>query len=261
MTKVINYSRVSSSKQAEQGESVEFQQRRLNEHSKENEEEVFRAITDAGKSASIDEDKIDIWYSDGIITSRIDIRKRPGMVEIFDLLENKDWDKLKATKWDRLSRNDVVMILTKMLFSRHGKEIEVTDESNDSIVSRIMSIFGQEEITKMKRRVKDARTNRFENGMFVGRPPFGYDCVRKNKKVVGHKINKKQAEIVKACFEMTAQGKTYRDICEVTKLAPQQYYNIIRNKAYAGFVEFNGEIKEGIHEPLIDSNLWEKVCS
>ena len=58
--KVIHLPRVSSKKQAEQGDSVDTQILRLENHSKLNNDEIVGVYTDAGKSASISEDKIDL---------------------------------------------------------------------------------------------------------------------------------------------------------------------------------------------------------
>ena len=62
----------------------------------------------------------------------------------------------------------------------------------------------------------------------------------------------------KGIFEMTANGKNYKEICDKYGLKPQSYYNIIRNKTYIGLVEFRKEFRKGKHKPLISQELFDK---
>lgn len=257
--KVKHYPRVSSKSQADSGDSVEYQEGRLKEDSEKKGDKVISIHTDSGKSASISDEKIKIHHSDGFVYAKIDIRKRVGMNQILDSLTEDDWEILKVTKWDRFSRNNIFSLLMFQYFKDHGKSIVAVDDSNDTLVRDILGVLGQKEIEKLKQRIKDVRQFRFEKGMMVGRSPFGYKTVMRDKKVTGFKINEKEAEVVRDCFEMTLKGFSYKEICSKHNLKPQQYYNIIKNKVYCGYVEFDGQIKEGIHERIISEELFNKV--
>lgn len=257
--RVKHYPRVSSLKQAKSGDSVEYQEKRLEEHSLENRDEVVEVLTDAGKSASISDDKIKVWHKEGFVYAKIDIRKRIGMNNILDSLKSDNWDTLKITKWDRFSRNSIFSQLMLIYFKENNKSIIAVDDSNEPLVKEIQGVLSQEEINKIKKRVQSARLTRFNNSIFPARSPFGYRPIKKQGKIVGFKIDKKEGEIVSDCFKMTYEGSSYKEICKKHKLKPQQYYNIIKNRAYCGYIQFEGEEKKGLHEPIISEELWRKV--
>lgn len=257
--RVKHYPRVSSLKQANKGDSVEFQDSRLSEDSKINDDEVVAVHTDSGKSASITDDKMNIKYKDGFVSANIDIRKRKGMIEILESLDNRNWDALKITKWDRFSRNTILSQLMIILFNEKNKKIIAVDDSNDSLVRDLLGVLGQKEIEKLKERIRDVRKLRFQSGRMVGKAPFGYKAKKKYGKVIGMEIYLKQAEIVKDCFLMASNGASYKDVCAKHKLKPQSYYNILKNKVYIGIIEFEREEKVGVHEKIVSEELWRKV--
>jgi site-specific DNA recombinase len=93
----------------------------------------------------------------------------------------------------------------------------------------------------------------------VGRSPFGFRPLIKDKKIIGFKIYEKEAIVVRNIFESAINGIDYKEICKINKIKPQQYYNIIKNPVYAGFITFEGQIKKGLHEPIISEELFNKV--
>lgn len=257
--KVKLYPRVSSKKQAEEGDSVEFQEKRLKQHSMDNNDEIISIHTDAGKSASISDDKMEIWHKDGYIYAKIDIKKRKGMNEILNDLKKSDWECLKITKWDRFSRSNVFSKLMQIYFERNNKNIIPTDDSIDPLMVDIKGALSEEEIRKMKERVRNSRLIRFEKGIMPGRSPFGYKPIVKDNKIIGFKPDTKKSNIVKEIFKLSLEKINYKEICKRFKIKPQQYYNIIRNPVYSGFVTFEGKIKKGIHSPLIDFQDFKKL--
>lgn len=258
--RVIHYPRVSSLKQANQGDSVDSQGIKLSEDSKARDDEVFKIFTDAGKSASLSDDKIKIWHDKkGYVWAKIDVKKRKGLREILGLLGSSEWDALKVTKWDRFSRNIIFSQLMIAYFKENSKEIVAVDDSNDSLVRDILSVLSQKEIEKLKDRVKDVRVMRFEKGMFPAKSVYGYAPVKKNGKIVGFKEHSKHSKIVKDIFKMALEGCSYKEICKKHKLHPQQYYNIIRNNAYIGLVEFEGRSRKGTHPVLVSEDIFKKV--
>jgi len=261
--KVKHYPRVSTKKQVKQGDSVDVQDKKLKRDSEEKGDEVVDIVMDEGYSASISDDKIHITHKDGIVTAKIDIKKRKGMNKILDTLKEDNWDALKITKWDRFSRNNIFSQLMILHFKEHNKQIIAVDDSNDSLVRDILNVLGQKEIDKLIDRVRDGRINQFEKGIIVGRCPVGYKPIFKDKehkrgiiKIVPHP---KESEMIKDVFKLASEGIDYKTICKKHKLHPQQYYNIIRNKVYTGIVTFEGVEKKGIHEPLITEETFNKV--
>lgn len=257
--KVIHYPRVSSKKQADKGDSIESQEKKLENHSKINEDEVVGVYTDAGKSASISDDKLNISYSEGKFRVIIDISKRQGMVKILDEINSDKFEGVKFTKWDRFSRNSLFSRIVQIYFSRFNKSLIPIEDSNDPLLKEIKGAMGEEEIRRMKGRVRDSRLVRFDNGMMVGRSPFGYEPIIKNKKVVGFRLKKKESEIVKDVFEMSLEGIHYTEICHKHNLRPQQISNILKNKVYYGIITFEGKEKVGNHPSIITEETFRKV--
>jgi len=254
--RVIHYPRVSSSRQAKLGDSIDAQINNLNKHSKENNDEVVGIYTDAGKSASISDDKMDIEFKNDKLIIKIDLKKRVGLTKGLNEIQQDKWDGIKFVKWDRLSRNNIVSKILQIYLARHKKKLIPTDDSTDPLMIEIRGVLSEEEIRKMKERVRQTRLQRFERGVPVARPPFGY---RLNKKKKIMEIDKKKSEIVKKIFKMALEGIDYKIICKEVGLAPQQYYNIIGNKVYAGIVEFEGKIKRGIHSALVGISDFKKL--
>jgi site-specific DNA recombinase len=251
--------RVSSLHQAKQGDSVSSQEEKLIKHSKDNDDEIIGIYTDAGKSASISEDKIDILFKEGKFIIRLDLNKRAGLKRALDEIDKNLWDSAKFTKWDRLSRNSILSKILQIYFERNGKKLIPIEDSNDPLMVDIKGALGEEEINKMKARVRETRTYRFEHGIMPGRSPYGFKPIVKDKKIIGFEPKKKESEIVKGVFEMASKGVSYKDICQAFNLKPQQYYNIVKNKVYMGIITFENKERQGVHEPLVTKELWEKV--
>lgn len=258
MSKAIIYARVSSSSQLE-GNSIEAQISRLTQFCKEKGYEIADKYIDGGKSASIEEDKILINIKSSNINISLDLNKRPLFKKLLEEAGNHKFDAIVFWKWDRFSRNNIFSKLFQLYFKRFRIDLIPSDDSSDPLMIEIKNALSEEEIRKMKARVRQTRLYRFEQGMMVGRSPYGYEPVILKKKLVGFKPKLKEAEIVKKVFEYTLEGKDYKKICSQFKIAPQQYYNIIRNPVYAGFILFEGKIKEGTHPKIIDIETFKKL--
>lgn len=256
--KVILYPRVSSLSQLKSGDSVDAQINRLSNFSKERGYEIVDIYKDGGKSASFDEDSLNQVLTSEAFVNSFKLSKRPAFERLLREAKSGKFEGIVFFKWDRFSRDIAFADLSKRYFARYNIKLIPTDDSEDPFVSSLMGVVNKQEIDKMKQRVRETRTYRFEHGILPGRSPYGYEPIFKEKKIIGFKPKKKEAEIVKEIFRLTSEGISYKDICEKFKLKPQSYYNIIRNKVYIGIVVFEGKENKGVHEPLIDESLFLK---
>lgn len=254
--RVAIYPRVSSLQQAKAGDSIEAQTARLTSFCKEKGYEIVGVYTDAGKSASLDEDSIKIDFSGHRLKCEIPTQKRPGFEQLLSDAKEKKFDAIVFYKYDRFARSVLLSITSQIYFKSHGVQLIPTDDSSDTLVRDLMTVLNQQETRLKNERVRLVRQKRFEQGVMVGRAPFGY---RFNKQKKLMEVDKRQAEIVRQVFQMTIEGKGYADICKETGLNPQSYYNIIRNKVYYGIVEFEGQAKMGVHQPIIDEEAFRKA--
>jgi site-specific DNA recombinase len=251
--KVIIYPRVSSKVQLK-GDSIEAQKERLTRFCKEKNYDVVDIYTDAGKSASVTDDKLEIKYNNGKFLVGINISKRPAFERLVREANSKKFDAVVFYRWDRFSRNSMFSKIAQVYFQRYDIQLIPTDDSIDPLMVGIKNELGEEEIRKMKERVRRTRLLRFGEGMMVGRMPVGYSL--KNRKIT---LDKKKSDMVKEIFRLTLEGIDYKEICKTFKIKPQQYYNIIKNKVYMGTITFEEQEKKGNHEALVTEETFNKV--
>lgn len=251
--RVIIYPRVSSKKQVDEGDSIDAQIKRLTDFCKDKGYEVYDVWTDAGKSASFDEDSLKQELTSDSFVNSFKLSKRPAFERLLRECKNGKFEGIVFFKWDRFSRDVAFADLATRYFTRYNIKLIPTDDSEDPFVSSLMGVINKQEIEKMKARVKQTRMLRFGKGMMVARPHVGYKIV--NKKIV---IDPKKVEMIKEIFNSKAKNQGYKDVCLKYNLDPKSYYNILHNKVYAGFVSFQGEIKKGSHEPIVSEELFNK---
>lgn len=253
--RVAIYPRVSSRKQVEEGDSIDSQINRLKEFCLKNKFDIVKTYTDAGKSASIDEDKIRIVKKEDDLIATFNLNKRPAFKQMLKDAENRDFEGLVFFKWDRFSRNVIFSELARIYLERFGIELIPSDDDKDPLIRGIRSQLNQDEARKISDRVKLTQKNKFDNGIMTGKAPFGYKY-NKSKKIMV--VDEKKAQIVREVFQMTLEGQGYKKICEKYKLKPQSYYNIIKNPSYIGIIEFEGKVKKGNHSPIINEEVFKK---
>lgn len=255
MIRVALYPRVSSKKQVEEGDSIDSQISRLKNFCQDKGYEIIKIYTDAGRSASIDEDKITIVNTGESLKVGFELNKRPAFKEMLEDAKKGLFQGLVFFKWDRFSRNVIFAELSRIYLERLGIELIPTDDDKDPLIRGIRSQLNQDEVRKIKERVRLNRLKKFEDSVMVSKSPFGYKWSKVKKQFL---IDDKKADIVKQIFQMTSEGKGYNEICSEFKLKPQSYYNILKNKVYIGYIEFEGKIKKGKHPPIISEELFNK---
>lgn len=253
--KVVLYPRVSSKKQAQEGDSIDAQIRRLTEYCNEHKYEIVDVYTDSGKSASINDDKIDIKLISDFFNTKFNITKRPAFERLLREAKIGKFDGIVFYKWDRFSRSPIFSALARMYFERHNIKLIPTDDATDSLLIQIKELLGKEEMKVKNERVRLTRIQRFEKGMMVARPPFGYKINKKSKIM---EIKPKEANIVKEIYNSIISGKSIVETAKNLNMGYQSVKNILNNKVYIGIIQFEGKEKQGIHKPLISKDIFYK---
>jgi len=155
--------------------------------------------------------------------------------------------------------------------------------------------MARREYKMINRRMMRGRQISANEGKFLGSiPPYGYDKVKlENQKGYTLKINEKQAETVKFIFETFANDKIGATLIakklndsstlyEENKIwLPTTVRDILKNPVYIGNIRINSKptkkitengklritrrrdnncvVVKGLHEPIIDFDLWEKA--
>ena len=245
------YTRVSTDNQAEKEfSSCEAQEQKIRSFiASQNDWRVFKIYNDAGFSGAILE--------------------RPALQELLSDLKKEKIDVVLVYKIDRLTRSPKDFYQLIEFFEQAKIDfISITERFDTStpagrLLRNIMLTFSQFERELTSERTKDKMLERAKKGLANGGlTPYGY--IRQDKKLIPHP---KEAEEIKSIFETYIESgstaKTYqmlKDKGVKNKLGKNfsktNISHILRNVIYIGKVLHNGEIYQGIHEPIISEEIF-----
>ena len=245
------YTRVSTDIQAEKEfSSCEAQEQKIRSFiASQNDWQVFKIYNDAGFSGAT--------------------LQRPKIQELLSDLKKEKIDVVLVYKIDRLTRSPKDFYQLIEFFEQAKIDfISITERFDTStpagrLLRNIMLTFSQFERELTSERTRDKMLERAKKGLCNGGfTPYGYS--RQNKKLV---INPKEAEEIKSIFETYIEtgslAKTYRTLKErniKTKFGKNFSKTILayllRNPVYVGKIKHNGEIYQGIHEPIISEEIF-----
>jgi len=204
--------------------------------------------------------------------------KQPGR-EIFEKMlagiENKEANGILAWHPDRLARNAVdagkiIHFLDRGFLATLKFPTFWFDKTPQGLF--MLSIaFGQSKyyIDNLSENIKRGIRQKLRNGVYPGCAPIGYINELKN-----HTILKDQEtwQKVRKLFLAYATGKYTLDNLQklalslglVSRRSKKKLFNastqrMLQNPFYYGCFQYNGELYEGVHEPIISQQLFEKV--
>ena len=273
------YTRVSTIEQSEEGYSIDEQERLLRSWAEKNNYEVYKCYSDRGISGK-------------------DIKNRPALKELLKDAEEKKFDMVISWKINRISRKladvlKIVDILEKndITFKSYSEPFE-TDTPAGKMQFQMMALIGEFERGTIAQNVKMGMCAKAKAGEWCGGRVLGYDLVpvenqegtkRRKTKLT---INEIEARSVRLIFNEYSNGKGYKAITnQLNKLGYKtkkgndfsvgSIREILTNPVYIGKVRYNVRqnwsekrrrninanpiITDGIHEPIIDEGLWDKV--
>ncbi|HKM09394.1 MAG TPA: recombinase family protein [Candidatus Methanomethylophilaceae archaeon] len=245
------YSRVSTEDQARDGYSLDAQIRRMEAYCQ------VRGWNVGG-----------IYRDEGYSGRDID---RPEYQKMFD--ESDKWDILLVLKMDRIHRNSVNFTFMMDGLRSNGKEFISMQEKFDTttamgrFVMDIMQRIAQLESEQIGERVKAGMTQKAMSGtgpMGSGHP-YGYVYSKGNLEVI-----EDEAYTVKAIYRLYSDGCSMDNIAESLNGAKipakkggkwnrQSISNILRNPIYIGFIEWDGIVRKGQHNAILDRESYEAI--
>ena len=130
--------------------------------------------------------------------------------------------------------------------------------------------FGQSKyyVDNLSENIKRGIRQKLRNGIWPAWAPLGY-VNDKNARCIA--VDKEKAKYIKRAFEMYSTGeyplaqirKIINSIGLVGKkgkmLSVSNYQYMLKNKIYYGMIEYNGELYDGKHEPIITKKLFDSV--
>jgi site-specific DNA recombinase len=245
--------RVSTAEQVEHGHSIEEQRDRLQDYCRAKGWKDTRLYTDAGFSgASIN---------------------RPALQSLLQDVRAKKVSMVLVYKLDRLSRSqkDTLMLIEDVFLSNGCDFVSLSENFDTSspfgrAMIGILAVFAQLEREQIKERLTMGRIARAKKGKFSGSPhvPIGYDY--QDGDLI---VNDFEAMQVRRIFEDYASGMSPYSIAKSLneaglchkygKWTDNAVRTLLPRKTYIGEVSFNGEWYQGIHEPIIDRELFDRV--
>ena len=247
------YARVSTQEQAKEGYSIDEQIDRLKKYSEAMGWKEYKLYVDAG-------------YSGGNIF-------RPELQNIIKDAKEGKLEKIVVYKLDRLSRSqkDTLLLIEDVFLANNCDFVSMSENFDTSTpfgraMIGILAVFAQLEREQIKERMSMGREARAKEGKWLGvkNVPIGYRYI--DGELV---IDKYEAMQIKELFDLYLQGYSSRQIAK--EFQNKGYSNIygkwyekriqttLSNKLYIGYVGFNQNYYKGLHEPIIDTETFEKA--
>ncbi len=276
--RVAIYCRVSTIEQAEEGYSIDEQNIKIREYCEKEGHEIYNLYEDRGISGK-------------------NITNRPGIKQLLEDATKNKFDLVVVWKLNRISRKlldilNIVDLLNKYNIAfRSLTENFETETPSGKLQLNIMGAIGEFERETIAENVKLGLSARAREGRWCGGVVLGYDLVEipnegKKRKNTILKINEKEANTVRRIFELYSQGHGYKAVVNrVNKeghktkrngeFAVSTVKEILQNPVYIGKIRYNVRqdwskkrrnninanpiLSDGIHEPIIDVETWNKV--
>ena len=123
-------------------------------------------------------------------------------------------------------------------------------------------------VDNLSENIKRGIRQKLRNGIWPNRPPVGYFNDRNNRCIA---VQPEKAVLVRKAFELYATGdyalhEVRRRMEELgfssstgRRMSISDYQWTFQNPFFYGVMEFNGELYEGKHEPIISKRLFDQV--
>lgn len=276
--RVAIYARVSTTEQAEEGYSIDEQERLLSDWCTNNGYIIHQVYADRGISGK-------------------SIEKRPALKQMLNDARNQLFDIVLVWKTNRLARNILDLLKIVEVFNqnyisfRSFTENHETETSSGKLQFHMMAAIAEFERNTISENVKMGMLARAREGKWNGGQVLGYNLEetadhgnkRKHTKLV---INEKEAQTIRQIFELYISGNGYKAIANrINKeghrgkkgkpFSINTIKTILENPVYIGVIRYNvrrnwtdkrrGDInpnpvfQKGKHDAIISQVTWEKA--
>ena len=248
------YLRVSSKRQAEEGYSLDAQERNLKDYCRMMEWNVVGIYTDEGISGKKME--------------------RPSLQRLLADAKDGKINKIVTLKLDRISRNVKDMLLITEDLEEWNVSLACVKDNIDTstaagkLIRTVLCAIAQFESDISSERTYFAKHELALQGRFAGGTiSYGYTY---NKETKEFEIDEERAEVVEEIFKDFASGATMYQIAKglndkrvLTNRGGKWQQNTVRlileNPFYTGSLEWEGIVNKGTHEAIIPDRLYWKV--
>ncbi|MCP9487550.1 MAG: recombinase family protein [Gaiellaceae bacterium MAG52_C11] len=195
----------------------------------------------------------------------------------YGLTREKRADLLLVYRVDRLSRKVRQLAALCEELDELGVVLKSATEPFDTgsaagrMMLQMLGVFAEFEHATIVDRVTAGLERRVREGRWMsGRTPYGYRREPTTKLLVPDEV---KATVVRRIFQLYADDKhgttTIARILDgegapaprKAGWSPNALQLILANPAYRGLIRWNSSLFEGLHEPLVDQDLFEKAQS
>lgn len=239
------YVRVSTDAQAEEGYSIEEQQKRLIAQC------AVLGITD-----------YKLYIDGGWSGSTLE---RPEMQHLIQDVKDHKITHVICYKLDRVSRSqrDMLYFIEDILLPNHVSFVSLSETIDTGtpmgrLMIGILSAFAQLERENIRERTQMGMLARVESGLWPGgdRIPIGYDYDPEQ----GILVPNERAETICSCFHLYLRGFSPQSIAIMTGLKYGAWVSqILARKTYIGIIVFRDKEYKGKHLPIIDEDTFYRV--
>ena len=256
--KGLNWLRVSSKRQKDEGVSLEAQKKLNLDYCSRNEIEIVKTfeVDESAKNSN-----------------------RKSFLEMVSYLQkNPDITYLICEKTDRLLRGNLKdRVIVEELINDYDKEIHCVKEglilgkntkSAQKLHFDIQNALARHYLNNLSDEVKKGYDILVADGFYPHIPPIGYNSKLENHLAL---VDTEKAHSIKRAFELCATGEyTERQISKILfdegfrsrkgrKVGKSAIGKILHTHFYYSSFEWQGEIHQGNHEPIISKDLFDKV--
>jgi len=246
------YIRVSTTKQADEGYSLDAQARELGAYCQANGWQVCdgHIYIDAGLSGKSTD--------------------RPQFQAMLEAAKDGKIQRIVATKLDRIARNLKDLLQTVDELKQYGCALVIKKEAFDTgtpqgvFVMQMLGAVSELERSMISERVQSGRLEKAKAGGFNGAPPpYGYSYQNEQFVIVpsqGHWVREIFASFL-AGRSINSIAKDLNDKGAPTQKGGQWYamtvQQILRNGAYAGLAQWDGLENDGAYPAIISKETYE----
>lgn len=197
MQLAIGYVRVSTSKQADSGLSIEAQRAHITSHCESSGLSLLEIYEDAGVSGSCP------------------VADRPGLMQALARAREIGATQLVVAKLDRLSRSPFVLLTLEAETKRAGLRLtsaagEGTEDDDPAsvLVRRMLQAVAEHELAMISARTKAALAQKKARGERLGRPPYGFSVQQ------GDLVPNDSFPMLYEAYRLRSRGLTMRAIVD-----------------------------------------------
>lgn len=239
----VGYLRVSTEKQAEEGNGIESQKRDIENYAKKNE----MIVTD--------------WYiDDGYTGANMD---RPQLQRLINDAMSKRIKCVVAFKLDRISRSmvDGIYIIEK-IFIPNGVEFKCVHDSvnydspMEQAYTQMMAVFAQLDKNTMMLRMRGGMLERVKKGYWWGGGNLPYAYTYNKEKGILEPIPER-AEQARNALDLFLQGYSDEKIKYMLGFTHEHtVMKLLTSVINIGMIPYKGQVYQGLHEPILDKDKF-----